>query len=41
MQLLGGDAEKPATRREAQATAAAAPLAPAADTSGLLGGVTL
>ena len=42
MQLLGGDAEKPASRREAQAaTAAAAPLAPAADTSGLLGGVTL
>jgi len=42
MQLLGGDADKPASRREAQAAApAAAPLAPAADTSGLLGGVTL
>ena len=36
-----GDAEKPASRREAQAAAAAAPLAPAADPSGLVGGVTL
>ena len=42
MQLLGGDADKPASRREAQAAVpAAAPLAPASDTSGLLGGVTL
>ena len=39
MQLLGGDAEKPA-RREAPATPAA-PLAAAPDASSLMGGVTL